>query len=317
MRHRPVGIGVQGLADVFLLLRMPWESDEARTLNKEIFETIYFAALTASNEEAKKAGTYPSYHGSPASAGVLQYDMWNVTPSSRWDWAGLKKKIAEHGLRNSLLVAPMPTASTSQILGNNECFEPYTSNIYTRRILAGDFTVVNEHLLKDLMDLGLWNVDMKNKLVAHNGSVQRIAEIPPQLKKLYKTVWEIPQRVLIDMAADRGAFIDQSQSLNIYMGEANYAKLTSMHYYAWKKGLKTGMYYLRTRPAADAIQFTVDPLLQQQAKKLLAVNASPQKQSGRLPAPASPVSKAVPQTPVFEEEVNFGVCYPGCDSCSA
>jgi len=261
LRHRPIGIGVQGLADVFLMMRYPWESVEAKTLNREIFETIYFAALSASNDIAVKEGTYSTYAGCPVSKGILQYDMWDVQPSDRWDWAGLKAKIAEHGIRNSLLLAPMPTASTSQILGNNECFEPYTSNIYTRRILAGDFTVVNKHLLQDLMELGLWTPALKNKLIANNGSVQKLDEIPEELKALYKTVWEISQRTLIDMAADRGAFIDQSQSFNVHIGEPSFAKLTSMHFYAWKKGLKTGMYYLRTKPAADAIQFTVDTQL--------------------------------------------------------
>lgn len=259
MRHRPIGLGVQGLADVFSLLRLPFTSDEAKKLNQDIFETIYFAAVTASNELAQKEGPYSTYEGSPASQGILQFDMWNVTPTSgNWDWEVLKGKIKESGLRNSLLVAPMPTASTSQILGNNECFEPYTSNIYTRRVLSGEFIIVNKHLLKDLINLGLWNDDMKNKLIAENGSVQNISSIPENIKELYKTVWEIKQKDLIDMSADRGAYIDQSQSFNVHMPNPNFGKLTSMHFYAWKKGLKTGMYYLRTKAAADAIKFTVD-----------------------------------------------------------
>ncbi len=262
MRHRPVGLGVQGLADVFIHLRMPFDSEEARRLNKDIFETIYFAAMTATNELAKVDGPYPSYDkngGCPVSKGIFQFDMWGVTPDSgRWDWDSLKKEVKAHGVRNSLLVAPMPTASTSQILGNNECFEPYTSNIYTRRVLSGEFIVVNKHLLKDLIRLNLWNDGMKNKLIAANGSVQEIKEIPQDIKDLYRTVWEIKQKALIDMSADRGAYIDQSQSFNVHIQNPNFGKLTSMHFYAWKKGLKTGMYYLRTKAAADAIKFTVD-----------------------------------------------------------
>lgn len=258
LRHRPIGLGVQGLADAFFLLRYPFESEQAQKLNKEIFETIYFASLTASKDLAKKDGHYESYPGSPASKGILQYDMWGVTPSERWDWASLKAEIKTHGIRNSLLLAPMPTASTSQILGNNECFEPYTSNIYTRRVLSGEFVVVNKHLLKDLVELGLWDNDMKNKIIAANGSIQQIEEIPSNIKELYKTVWEIKQRTIIDMAADRGAFICQSQSLNLFVDTPSASKLTSMHFYAWKKGLKTGMYYLRTQAATQAVQFTVE-----------------------------------------------------------
>jgi ribonucleoside-diphosphate reductase alpha chain len=258
MRHRPIGIGVQGLADAFILLRMPFESDEARTLNREIFETIYYASMTASKDLAKIHGPYESYNGSPLSKGIFQYDMWNVTPSSRWEWDVLKEEVLKFGARNSLLLAPMPTASTSQILGNNECFEAYTSNIYTRRVLSGEFVVVNKHLLLDLVNMGIWNNDLKNKIMASNGSVQNINEIPEDIKELYKTVWEIKQRAIIDMAADRGAFICQSQSLNVFIPNANFAKLSSMHFYAWKKGLKTGMYYLRTKSAVDAIKFTVD-----------------------------------------------------------
>lgn len=260
LRHRPIGLGVQGLADVFIMLRMPFESKEARQLNRDIFETIYFAACSASMELARQEGPYSTFAGSPASQGRLQFDLWGVEPSSRWNWADLKAQIRQYGLRNSLLLAPMPTASTSQILGNNECFEPYTSNIYTRRVLSGEFIVVNKHLLRDLVDLGIWNESLKNKIIAANGSVQHIPEIPAHIKELYKTVWEIKQRTLIDMAADRGAFICQSQSLNLFMENPTYAKLTSMHFYAWKKGLKTGMYYLRTKAAADAIKFTVEPV---------------------------------------------------------
>lgn len=258
MRHRPIGLGVQGLADAFILMRYPFESEEAKRLNSEIFETIYFAALTASKDLAKVEGAYESYPGSPISKGVFQHDMWNVKPSDRWEWDILREEIMKYGVRNSLLLAPMPTASTSQILGNNECFEPYTSNIYTRRVLSGEFVVVNKHLLRDLVKLGIWNDTLKNKIIAANGSVQNIPEIPQNIKELYKTVWEIKQRTIIDMAADRGAFIDQSQSLNLFIQDANFAKMSSAHFYAWKKGLKTGMYYLRTKAAADAIKFTVD-----------------------------------------------------------
>ena len=258
MRHRPIGIGVQGLADAFIMMRFPFESDEAKKLNKEIHETIYYAAMTASKDLAKIDGTYETYEGSPVSQGIFQFDMWGVTPSSRWEWDVLREEVKKYGVRNSLLLAPMPTASTSQILGNNECFEPYTSNIYTRRVLSGEFPIVNKHLLKDLVKLGLWDDSMKSKIIAANGSVQGIEEIPQELKEIYKTVWEVKQRNLIDMAADRGAFICQSQSLNLFIDNPNFAKLTSMHFYAWKKGLKTGMYYLRSKSAADAIKFTVD-----------------------------------------------------------
>jgi|TARA_B110000971_G_scaffold220902_1_gene265995 ribonucleoside-diphosphate reductase alpha chain len=258
MRHRPIGIGVQGLADAFILMRQAFESEEARQLNKDIFETIYYAALTASKDLAIEKGTYESYKGSPVSQGILQFDMWNVKPSDRWEWDLLREEIQKNGVRNSLLLAPMPTASTAQILGNNECFEPYTSNIYTRRVLSGEFIIVNKHLLRDLVKLGIWDDRLKNKLMASNGSIQNIDEIPDNIKNLYKTAWEISQKVLLDMAADRGAFIDQSQSLNIFMENANFAKLTSMHFYGWKAGLKTGMYYLRTKSATDAIKFTLD-----------------------------------------------------------
>ncbi len=258
-RHRPIGLGVQGLADAFILLRMPFDSDEAKGLNEDIFETIYFAAMETSMELAKTQGTYETYEGSPVSQGNYQFDFWGVKPKSgRWDWSALKEKTNKYGIRNSLLVAPMPTASTSQILGNNECFEPYTSNIYTRRTLSGEFVVVNKHLMKDLIKRGLWNEKMKNKLIAANGSVQQLAEVPQHLKDLYKTVWEISQKTIIDMAADRGAYICQSQSMNLFLQEPNFGKLTSMHFYAWKKGLKTGIYYLRSKAASSAIQFTVD-----------------------------------------------------------
>ncbi len=267
LRHRPIGIGVQGLADTFIQLKMPFDSAEAAGLNKDIHETIYFAAMTASMELAQKNGPYESFKGSPVSKGIFQFDMWGVTPGSgRWDWDSLKKEVKKNGLRNSLLVAPMPTASTSQILGNNECFEPYTSNIYTRRTLSGEFIVVNKHLMKDLISLGLWDESMKNRLIAANGSVQGIPEIPQNIKDIYKTVWEISQKAIIDMAADRGAYICQSQSMNVHIQDPNFGKLTSMHFYAWKKGLKTGMYYLRSKAAASAIQFTVEKSKQEEPK---------------------------------------------------
>uniref|UniRef100_A0A3Q4HR65 Ribonucleoside-diphosphate reductase n=1 Tax=Neolamprologus brichardi TaxID=32507 RepID=A0A3Q4HR65_NEOBR len=257
-RHRPIGIGVQGLADAFILMRYPFESPEAQLLNIQIFETMYYAALEASCELAAELGPYETYPGSPVSKGILQYEMWNKTPTDLCDWNALKEKIAKHGVRNSLLLSPMPTASTAQILGNNESIEAYTSNIYTRRVLSGEFQIVNPHLLKDLTERGLWNEDMKNQLIAHNGSIQNIDEIPDDLKQLYKTVWEISQKTVLKMAADRGAYIDQSQSLNIHIAEPNYGKLSSMHFYGWKLGLKTGMYYLRTKPAANPIQFTLN-----------------------------------------------------------
>lgn len=258
MRHRPIGLGVQGLADTFILMRFPFTSDAAKQLNKDIFETIYFAGLTASKDLAMAEGAYETFKGSPASEGIFQFDMWGVQPSERWEWETLRGEVIKHGIRNSLLLAPMPTASTSQILGNNECFEPYTSNIYSRRTLSGEFAVINKHLLRDLVKLGLWDDNMKNRLIAANGSIQDFSEVPDNIKELYRTVWEIKQKDILDMAADRGAYIDQSQSLNIFMDAPNFGKLTSMHFYAWKKGLKTGMYYLRTKAATDAIKFTVD-----------------------------------------------------------
>jgi ribonucleoside-diphosphate reductase alpha chain len=298
LRHRPIGLGIQGLADVFILLRLPFESDLAKMLNKNIFETIYFAAMTASKDLAIEQGPYETFAGSPLSKGQFQFDLWNVQPSNRYDWEALRAEVVKHGVRNSLLVAPMPTASTSQILGNNECFEPYTSNIYVRRVLSGEFVIVNKHLLKDLVQLGLWNDTMKNKIIAANGSVQQINEIPADIKALYKTVWEIKQRPLIDMAADRGAFICQSQSLNLFVDTPTVAKLTSMHFYAWKQGLKTGMYYLRTQAAAQAVQFTVE------------------KQGSRQMEPVMPKNA---DASVADDGLNGGSCSmeDGCVTCSA
>ncbi|MDW8295621.1 MAG: ribonucleoside-diphosphate reductase subunit alpha [Raineya sp.] len=267
-RHRPIGIGVQGLADVFIMLRMPYESEEARGLNRDIFETIYYAALEASMELAQKYGPYETYEGSPISQGIFQFDMWGVKPTSgRWDWEALRQKILKYGVRNSLLVAPMPTASTSQILGNNECFEPYTSNMYSRRVLSGEFIVVNKHLLKDLIELGLWNEKMREKIKALDGSIQEIKEIPQHIREIYKTAWEIKQKSILEMAADRGAFICQSQSLNVFIKDPNFGKLTSMHFYAWKLGLKTGMYYMRTQAATSAIKFTTDTQVLQEVQQ--------------------------------------------------
>ena len=259
MRHRPIGLGVQGLADTFAMLDMAFESDAARTLNKDIFETIYFAACTASKDAAIAEGAYSTFQGSPASQGLLQFDLWGMNEhSGRWDWDSLKADIMEHGMRNSLLLAPMPTASTSQILGNNECFEAFTSNLYVRRTLSGEFVVLNKHLVKDLIALDLWSLAMKDDILRHKGSIQAIDTIPEHIREMYKTTWEIKQKRVLDMAADRGAYIDQSQSLNIHMVDANPAKVTSMHFYGWRQGLKTGMYYLRTKAAADAIQFTLE-----------------------------------------------------------
>jgi ribonucleoside-diphosphate reductase alpha subunit len=284
MRHRPIGIGVQGLADAFQMMKLPYESETARQLNKDIFETIYFGACEASMELAEAEGAYESYEGSPASKGNLQFDMWDITPSDRWDWAGLKAKIAQHGMRNSLLMAPMPTASTAQILGNNESTEPFTSNMYNRRVLAGEFTVVNKHLLRDLTANGYWTERVRNKIISDGGSVQNVQELPKEIRDVYKTVWEIPQRAILDMAADRGAYICQSQSMNVHIGEPSTSKLTSMHFYAWKKGLKTGMYYLRTRPKADAIQFTVNQ------EMLAETNANPAAEAPQKKSQTSPTS---------------------------
>ena len=265
MRHRPIGIGVQGLADVYMMFDLPFDSEEANGLNGDIFETIYYGAVKMSNQLSNEEGQYETFDGSPASQGKLQFDLWNVSPKDRknrsvnWNWEELKEQVVESGMRNSLLVAPMPTASTAQILGNNECFEPYTSNLYLRRTLAGEFVVVNKHLVKKLSELGLWNKDMKNTIIEHNGSVQNISIIPDDVKKIYKTVWEISMKTVIDQAATRGAYVCQTQSMNLFVATPSFAKLSSMHFYAWKQGLKTGMYYLRTKPAADAIQFTIDP----------------------------------------------------------
>ncbi|MBK0380739.1 ribonucleoside-diphosphate reductase subunit alpha [Mucilaginibacter segetis] len=298
LRHRPIGLGVQGLADTFIALRMPFESEEAKQLNKDIFETIYFAAMTASKDLAIKEGAYETFKGSPLSKGQFQFDMWGVKPESgRWDWENLRLDVMNHGVRNSLLVAPMPTASTSQILGNNECFEPYTSNIYTRRVLSGEFVIVNKHLLRDLVDLGLWTTAMKDKIIRANGSIQDIPEIPADIKELYKTVWEIKMRNIIDMAADRGAYICQSQSLNLFINQPNASKLTSMHFYAWKKGLKTGMYYLRTQAASQAVKFTVE---NQGGKNMDAV----------IPEVVADVNNDVPAGPTCSME-------EGCVTCSA
>jgi ribonucleoside-diphosphate reductase alpha subunit len=275
LKHRPIGLGVQGLADAFIMLRMPFDSPEARRLNEDIFETIYFGAMEASMELSKALGPYETFKGSPVSKGIFQFDMWNVTPKSgRWNWEQLKRDVKQFGVRNSLLLAPMPTASTSQILGNNECFEPYTSNIYTRRTLSGEFIIANKHLMKDLMNLGLWSENMRQKLIATNGSVQPIPEIPQNIKDIYRTVWEISQKSIIDMSADRGAYICQSQSLNIHLTNPNFGKLTSMHFYAWKKGLKTGMYYLRSTAAADAIKFTLDKAAVAQPTAVAATTSS-------------------------------------------
>ena len=302
MRHRPIGLGVQGLADTFILMRLPFTSDRAKKLNQDIFETLYYAAVTASMEEAKKEGTYSSYKGSPISKGDFQHNLWGIKDdelSGRWDWEKLRKNVKQHGVRNSLLVAPMPTASTSQILGNNECFEPYTSNIYTRRVLSGEFIVVNKHLLEDLVKLGLWNENLKQELMRANGSIQHIDVIPNEIKQLYKTVWELSMKDIIDMSRQRGYFIDQSQSLNLFMENANYAKLTSMHFYAWKSGLKTGMYYLRTKAAVDAIKFTLDNTKKKEVPVSVAAEAEV--------AAANPqVTKElkVETTPVQGQELN-------------
>ena len=296
-RHRPIGLGVQGLADTFIMLRLPFTSEKAKELNQEIFETLYFAAVTASAEEAKKDGPYETYKGSPMSKGEFQHNMWGIKDeelSGRWDWLALRKTVKKYGVRNSLLVAPMPTASTSQILGNNECFEPYTSNIYTRRVLSGEFIVVNKHLLEDLVDKGLWNENMKEELMRNNGSVQNIDGIPEDIKELYKTVWEMSMKDIIDMSRHRGYFIDQSQSLNLFMEGATMAKLTSMHFYGWKSGLKTGMYYLRTKSAVDAIKFTLDNKVKAKIPQV-EISAPTVKQAAAAAPPAVPVEPLSPQ----------------------
>lgn len=314
MRHRPIGIGVQGLADAFILMRHPFDSVEAKVLNREIFETIYYAAVTASKDLAKEEGPYESYAGSPISKGQFQFDMWGVKPSDRWEWDVLREEIKKYGVRNSLLLAPMPTASTAQILGNNECFEPYTSNLYTRRVLSGEFIVVNKYLLRDLVKLGLWSEDLKNKIIAANGSVQHIPEIPQNLKDLYKTAWEISQKAIIDMSADRGAFICQSQSLNIFMENPNFAKLTSMHFYSWKAGLKTGMYYLRTKAATDAIKFTLDKSkLAQPAVAEPAIGLSPK--TAPVNAEAVAAAQAVSVTMSADAAAQIACSLDDPDSC--
>jgi len=294
-RHRPIGLGVQGLADTFIMLRLPFTSEKAKELNQDIFETLYFAAVTASAEEAKKEGTYETYKGSPMSEGEFQHNLWGIKDkelSGRWDWVALRKTVKKHGVRNSLLVAPMPTASTSQILGNNECFEPYTSNIYTRRVLSGEFIVVNKHLLEDLVERGLWNEDMKQQLMRNNGSIQNIDGIPDDIKELYRTVWEMSMKDIIDMSRHRGYFIDQSQSLNLFMEGATMAKLTSMHFYGWKSGLKTGMYYLRTKSAVDAIKFTLENDKKAKQPEVEAVKKSKSlaTAAGEPPVPVEPLS---------------------------
>lgn len=307
LRHRPLAIGVQGLADVFILLRMPFDSPAARELNRDIFETIYFAACTASMELAITEGPYETYKGSPASEGQLQFDLWSVTPSSgRWDWASLKEQIRTHGLRNSLLVGPMPTASTSQILGNNECFEPYTSNLFTRRVLAGEFPVINRHLFNDLDQLGLWTQPVIQQIIADGGSVQQVAECPEEIKQLYRTVWEIPMRSIIEMAADRAPYIDQSQSMNLYVATPTYASMSSMHMFSWSKGLKTGMYYLRTKPAADPIKFTVDKAMLEAKREQDIVLRESQDRAKQSPPPAPQVEILMPApAPVPQVEILF------------
>jgi ribonucleoside-diphosphate reductase alpha chain len=302
VRHRPIGLGVQGLADAFIMLRLPFTSDTAKKLNQEIFETLYFAAVTASMEAAKEEGPYSTFKGSPISKGEFQHNLWNIKDedlSGRWDWKKLRKEVMKNGVRNSLLVAPMPTASTSQILGNNECFEPYTSNIYTRRVLSGEFIVVNKHLLEDLVSLGLWNENLKQELMRANGSIQDIDIIPEDIKELYKTVWELSMKDIIDMSRQRGYFIDQSQSLNLFMENANYSKLTSMHFYAWKSGLKTGMYYLRTKAAVDAIKFTLDNTKKKEVP--VSVAAEAEVLAATPPSPDEAAALQVETTPVVSQ----------------
>lgn len=318
LRHRPIGLGVQGLADAFILMGMAFDSDAAKQLNKDIFEAIYFAAMTESANLAEKFGAYETFQGSPLSKGMFQFDLWGVTPSKRWDWDALRERVKKVGVRNSLLVAPMPTASTSQILGNNECFEPYTSNLYTRRTLAGEHIVVNKHLMRDLVRLGLWDEEMREAIMAANGSVQGIEDIPKEVRDVYKTAYEISQKVIIDMSADRGAFICQSQSLNVFMEAPTFAKLSSMHFYAWQKGLKTGMYYLRSKAATDPIKFTLSKKHQQKfvqnAKSTEPVITATVSEKP-TPAPA-PVQMAA----LDVEQVAGKICSldnPDCEACSA
>lgn len=319
LRHRPIGLGVQGLADTFILLGMPFDSDEAKQLNKDIFEAIYFAAVTESCNQAEKHGAYETFQGSPMSKGLFQFDLWNVTPSGRWDWAGLRERVKKVGVRNSLLVAPMPTASTSQILGNNECFEPYTSNLYTRRTLAGEHIVVNKHLMRDLVRLGMWNEEMREAIMAANGSIQGIEDIPQKIRDVYKTAYEISQKVIIDMSADRGAFICQSQSLNVFMEAPTFAKLSSMHFYAWQKGLKTGMYYLRSKAATDPIKFTLGQKHQQ--KFVANAGAGDPVVSATIPAVEHAAAPApVTMSALDIEQVAGKICSldnPDCEACSA
>merc|ERR1712113_935262 len=318
MAHRPVGLGVQGLADAFLMMRLPFESEDAKKLNSDIFETIYYAACEASCDLAVLEGPYETFQGSPASQGKLQFDMWNVTPKSgRWDWAALKSRIVKHGLRNSLLVAPMPTASTAQILGNNESFEPYTQNLYVRRVLSGEFVSVNRHLLRDLIERDLWTEELRTQLIAHNSSVQNL-DLPSEIKELYKTVWEIKQRIVLDMAAARGAYIDQSQSLNIHMVDATTAKLSSMHFHGWQLGLKTGMYYLRTKAATDAIKFTVDVDSVKHASTMGQLTTPSGQASGV--ASAAPVNTIAPSGGMEQEAIErlkAGEPKYSCVGCSA
>ena len=326
MRHRPIGIGVQGLADAFLMLRLPFTSHEAKLLNRDIFETIYFAAVTASKDMAIREGAYPTFKGSPMSEGKFQFDLWGVEPTDRYDWEGLRKEVMEHGVRNSLLLAPMPTASTSQILGNNECFEPYTTNIYTRKVLSGEFIVVNKHLLRDLIDLGLWNEQMKMRLIKARGSVQDIEEIPAEIKQLYLTAWELSQRDIIDMAADRGAYICQSQSMNVFMQDATIKKLNAMHFHAWQKGLKTGTYYLRTQAARAAVQMGLDNSLKkvsapsEEAKGIKEVVSKPVQASQPSPVSPKPVEMQsepiAPQPPQQEETMSAQEAMQAVKACS-
>ena len=329
MRHRPVGLGVQGLADTFIKLRMPFTSEEAKALNKDIFETIYYASLCASKDEAIQDGAYESYEGSPISQGKFQFNLWGVDDaqlSGRWDWSSLRSEIKEHGVRNSLLLAPMPTASTSQILGNNECFEPYTSNIYTRRVLSGEFVVVNKHLLLDLVNLGLWNEELKNDIIRANGSIQHVDSIPDNIKEMYKTVWELSMKDIIDMSAERGHFIDQSQSLNLFMENPNIGKLTSMHFYAWEKGLKTGMYYLRTKAASEAIKFTVQKQSKSEVEPVTESKQVEEIQTKETESPASAPATAIAEQRVaemanavnsFSEEEIIACSIDNPDDCEA
>ena len=315
MRHRPIGLGVQGLADVFILMRYPFDSPEARQLNKDIFETIYFAAVTESCNLAEKNGAYETFPGSPISKGQFQFDLWDVQPSNRWDWDSLRKRVMKTGVRNSLLLAPMPTASTSQILGNNECFEPYTSNLYTRRTLAGEHIVVNKHLMRDLVRLGMWNEEMREAIMAANGSIQGIEDIPVEIRDLYKTAYEISQKVIIDLSADRGAFICQSQSLNLFMEAPTFGKLSSMHFYAWQKGLKTGMYYLRSKAATEPIKFTLSQKHQQKFASAV-VNEASVTTAAPQTVPAAPLQMAA----LDVNEVQGKICSidnPDCEACSA